>query len=145
MEDEEGEGSVGAEGGEEPGEAAEPIGAGGEVEAGAEGVEGRGGSIVRGRDGGGEGGGGAGGLEESLGAGGDSPAAGGDFDELAVGIGEVEEDLVGEEAGAAGVDAAEDGKALVVVVLAGLGFEVIEDGVEGVGRWGWCRTRAKNW
>jgi len=38
LEDEEWEGSRGAEGGEEPGEAAEPVGAGGEVEAGAEGV-----------------------------------------------------------------------------------------------------------
>ena len=40
LEDEDGMGSVGAEGGEEPGEAAEPVGVGGEVEAGAEGLEG---------------------------------------------------------------------------------------------------------
>src|ERR1035441_6639930 len=64
--------------------------------------------------------------------GGNSPVAGGDFDELALGIGEVEEDLIGKEGGAAGADAAEDGKALVDAVLVGLGVEVIEDGVEGV-------------
>jgi hypothetical protein len=39
LEDEDGEGSRRAEGGEEPGEATEPGGAGRKVEAGAEGVE----------------------------------------------------------------------------------------------------------
>ena len=52
---------------------------------------------------------------------------------MTFGVGEVEEDLFGEESGTAGADAAEDGKAGVVAVLVGLGLEVIEDGVEGVG------------
>jgi hypothetical protein len=72
-------------------------------------------------------------LEESIGAGGDLPALGRDFDKLAIRIGEVEEDLVGDGAGSAGTDATPNGEALVVVTLAGLGFQVIEDGVEGVG------------
>ena len=41
LKDEGWEGAVGAEGGEEPGEAAEPVGAGGEVEEGAEGGQAR--------------------------------------------------------------------------------------------------------
>ena len=129
LEDEDGEWPIGAKGGEQPGEAAEPIGAAGKVEAGAEGFE----RIARAGHGNGEGCGGAGGLEECIGLGGDAPAAGGDFDELTLGVGEVEEDLFGEESGAAGADTAEDGETRVVAVLAGLGLEVIEDGVEGVG------------
>ena len=81
----------------------------------------------------GKGEGGAGGLEESIGAGGGLPAGGRDFDELAFGIGEVEEDLGGQEAAATGSDATPDGEALVLAVVVGLGFQVIEDGVEGAG------------
>jgi len=47
-------------------------------------------------------------------------------------IGEVECDPVGREVDTGG-DAAIDGEVLVVVVFVGLGFEVIEDRVEGVG------------
>jgi hypothetical protein len=95
-------------------------------------------------------------LEESVGAGGGGPASGRDFDKLTLGIGEVEEDLGGHDAGMAGAggwrtgagnsvglvwqdggitasDAMPDGEALVLVFVVGLGFEVIEDGVEGAG------------
>jgi hypothetical protein len=130
LEDEDGEGAIGAEGGEEPGEAAEPIGAGGKIETGAESFEGAGGWSGGGR---GKGAGGAGGLEESAGAGGGLPASGRDFDKLALGIGEVEEDLVGHDAATTASDATPDGEALVLLVAVGLGFEVIEDGVEGAG------------
>ena len=132
LEDEDGEGAIGAEGGEEPGEAAEPIGAGGKIETGAESFEGAG---DRGGGGRGNGEGGAGGLEESAGAGGGGPASGRDFDKLAFGIGEVEEDLGGQEAAATGSDATPDGEALVLAVVVGLRFQVIEDGVEGAGGW----------
>ena len=82
----------------------------------------------------GEGDGGAGGLEEDVGAGGGFPAGGGDFDELTIGIGEIEEDLIGDTARAGGSDAAKDGKALpAFVVMAGAGFEEVEEGVELVG------------
>lgn len=131
LEDEDGEGAIGVEGGEEPGEAAEPVGAGGEVETGAEGIERVGGCRRGGGSGKGESG--SGGLEESVGAGGGLPAGGRDFDELALGIGEVEEDLGGDGAVAAASDATEDGEALVLFALAGLGFEEIEDGMEGAG------------
>jgi hypothetical protein len=40
LKDEDGERSIGAKGGEQPGEAAEPVGAAGEVEAGTEGCQG---------------------------------------------------------------------------------------------------------
>jgi hypothetical protein len=76
---------------------------------------------------------GAGGLEESVFAGGDIPAFGRDGDELAGGIGKVEEDLAGDGIGAAGTDATPDGEALVVAGVVRLSFEVIEDGLEGVG------------
>jgi hypothetical protein len=56
LEDEEGERSVGPQGAENPGEAAEPVGAAGEIETGAEDIEGRG-RLVRGWDGCGKGGG----------------------------------------------------------------------------------------
>ena len=95
-------------------------------------------------------------MKESAGADGDVPARGRDFDELTLGIGEVEEDLGGHDAGMAGAggwrtgagdsvglvwqdgaitasDAMPDGEALVLVFVVGLGFEVIEDGVEGAG------------
>jgi len=95
-------------------------------------------------------------LEESAGAGGGGPASGRDFDKLTFGIGEVEEDLGGHDAGMAGAggwgpgagnsvglvwqdgtitasDATPDGEALVLVFVVGLGFEVIEDRVESAG------------
>jgi hypothetical protein len=72
-------------------------------------------------------------LEESAGAGGGGPASGRDFDKLTFGIGEVEEDLVGHDAGATASDATPDGEALVLVFVVGLGFEVIEDRVESAG------------
>ena len=61
------------------------------------------------------------------------PALGGDGDELTGGIGEIEEDLAGDGVSAAGADAPPDVKALVVSDIVGLGFEVIEDGLEGLG------------
>jgi len=66
-------------------------------------------------------------------AGGNLPAGGRDFDILAIGIGEVEEDLGGDVVAGAAPAAAKDGEALAVGVLAGQGFQEIEDGVEGVG------------
>src|ERR1017187_3706244 len=83
--------------------------------------------------GGGEGAGGGGGFEGDVLAGGYGPALGGDFDELAFGVGEVEEDFFGRGGGAAGVDADGDGDVAAVGIAGGLGFEVTEDGVEGVG------------
>ena len=70
LKDEDGEWSIGAKGGEQPGEAAEPIGAAGKVEAGTEGCE----RVAGARYGNGEGRGGAGGLQEGIGFGGDTPA-----------------------------------------------------------------------
>jgi len=61
------------------------------------------------------------------------PAVRRDFDKLALGVGEVEEDLAGGGAGPADADTAEYGAALVGGVLAGQGFEEIEDGLEGMG------------
>jgi hypothetical protein len=72
-------------------------------------------------------------LEESIGPGGGLPAGGRDFDKLAFGIGEVEEDLGGQEAVATASDATPDGEALVLAVVVGLSFQVIEDGVKGAG------------
>lgn len=72
-------------------------------------------------------------MKESAGAGGGGPASGRDFNKLTLGIGEVEEDLVGHDAGATASDAMPDGEALVLVFVVGLGFEVIEDGVESAG------------
>jgi hypothetical protein len=71
-------------------------------------------------------------LEEGVVTGGDGPALGGDGDELAVGIGEIEEDLAREGA-AAGADATPDGEGLAIGGEFGLSFEVMEDGVKGVG------------
>ena len=132
LEDEDGERPVGVEGGKEPGEAAEPVGAGWEVEAGAEGLEGAG-DWSRG-GGFGKGDGGAGGLEESAGSGGSDPAGGRDFNKLAFWIGEVEENLGRQEAATAVSDATPNGEALVGAAgVVGLGFQVIEDSVEGAG------------
>jgi len=66
-------------------------------------------------------------------AGGNVPAGGGDFNILASGIGEVEEDAGGDVVVCAAPDAAKHVKALAFGVLAGQGFQEIEDGVEGVG------------
>lgn len=128
LEDEKGEGAVGAESGEKPSEAADPGSAIGQIEAGAEGGQWRAGV---GGDRRGERHGGAGGLEEGILAGRDAPAFGGDGDELTFGIGEVEEDLAGDGIGAAGADAPPDGEALVFTGGVGLGFEVIEERLEG--------------
>jgi hypothetical protein len=57
-----------------------------------------------------------------------------DFDEVAAVIGEVEEDAVGDAAGAGASDAAVDGEvAAFFVVVVGLAFEVIDDGGELAG------------
>ena len=135
-EDEGREGAKGAEGRQEPGEATEPVGAGGQVEDRAEFLEGggrAGGTGLRGGERVGE----AGGFDVDIGGGGGAPAGGGDFDELAIGIGKVEEDLVREGVLAARADAAEDDEAAVPGVGVGLGFEVEEERVEGaIGREG---------
>src|ERR1039458_740516 len=89
--------------------------------------------------GGGEWAGGGGGFEGDAFAGGYGPALGGDFDELAFGVGEVEEDFFGRGEGAARVDAVGDADVAAVGIAGGLGFEVMEDGVEGVG----CGEREK--
>src|ERR1019366_1896715 len=83
--------------------------------------------------GGGEWAGGGGGFEGDAFAGGYGPALGGDFDELAFGAGEVEEDFFGRGEGAAAVDAVGDADVAALGIAGGLGFEVMEDGVEGVG------------
>jgi len=133
LEDKDGVWTGGAEGGEEPGEAAEPGGAGREVEAGAERIEG-GWRVRRGRHRFGDGEGGAGSLEENAGAGGGLPSGGIDVDELARGIGEVEEDSGGVGARTAASDTTPDGEAAVVmVVMVGLGLEEMEDSVEFAG------------
>ena len=66
---------------------------------------------IAGGFGGGERTGGGGSLEGDAFAGGDVPAIGSDFDELALGIGEIEEDLFGSGEGAAGIDAVGDANA----------------------------------
>jgi len=63
----------------------------------------------------------------------DFPAARSDFDELVSGVGEVEDDLVGEAMGADASDAAIDGPALAGFVGVCLAFEEVEDGVELAG------------
>jgi hypothetical protein len=60
------------------------------------------------------------------------PAFGGDFDVLSLRVGEVEEDFFGNGGEAAGVDAVGDADAAVIGIVGGLGFEVMEDGGEGV-------------
>ena len=88
---------------------------------------------IAGGFGGGERTGGGGSLEGDAFAGGHLPSIGSDFDELALGIGEVEEDLFGSGGGAAGIDAAGDVNAAGVGIAGGLGVEVTEDGAEGLG------------
>jgi hypothetical protein len=77
--------------------------------------------------------GGGGRFERDAFPGGHLPAIGSDFDELAVGIGEVEEDLFGSGGGAAEIDAVGDANAAGIGIAGGLGVEVMEDGAEGVG------------
>ena len=72
-------------------------------------------------------------MEQGVLAGGNFPLVGGDSDETASGCGEVEEDFARDVAGTAGADAVPDGEAPVILGLLGLGFEVVEDGVEGLG------------
>ena len=87
---------------------------------------------VAGWFGGGERTGGGGGFEGNVISGGDLPAIGGDFDELAFGIGEVEEDLFGSGI-AAEVDAVGYANVARPVIASGEGVEVVEDGAEGLG------------
>ena len=126
-------GTVGAEGGEEPVEAAEPVTVGGEVEAGAEGLE-RSERVAGGLDGHRDGQGCGGGLEGDGAAGLELPAGGGDADDLAGGVGKVEEEGGPAAGGREGADAAMDDPADAVGVADGAGFEEVEDGAEGVGR-----------
>ena len=65
--------------------------------------------------------------------GGGLPAGGGDFDEVTLGIGEVEEDAVRGGAVAATGDAEGDADVEAGGVGGGLGFEVRTEGAEGVG------------
>jgi hypothetical protein len=71
-------------------------------------------------------------LEEGVIAGGDVPSFSRNGDKLPVGIGEIEENFAGDGIRAASTHATPHGEALVVTGLVGLGFEVIEDRVEGV-------------
>jgi hypothetical protein len=68
-------------------------------------------------------------LEGRAFAGGGLPAGGSDLDKLAIGIGEVEEDV----AGTFGSDAAVDVVAHARLAPVSLGFQVIEKGVEVAG------------
>ena len=70
------------------------------------------------------------------------PAIGSDFDELALGIGEIEEDLFGSGGGAAGIDAVGDANAAGMGIAGGLGVEVTEDGDE-TPRWAMRRKASK--
>ncbi len=98
---------------------------------GAEGFEGGGGTVgLLGR---GEGAIGAGEFEVNGVAGGEFPAFGGDLDELRLGVGEVDEDTVGDGFVATTIDAAADDDAGAGGVAGGLGFEVAEDGVPVAG------------
>src|SRR5271157_3580957 len=73
-------------------------------------------------------------MEEDFGADGGFPAGGGDFDELAVGIGEVEEDALGDAGRTAGGHAAKAGEAAAAfAVVIGAGFEVMQEGGELAG------------
>jgi hypothetical protein len=124
--DEDGEGALGAEGTEQPGEAAKPGGGigGAKTEKSAEVVESIGGGGVGGlgRE---QGEGGVGGFEGRAVGGGDAVAGGIDFDELTGRVGEVDVDF-----GVEGGDAAGDGNPDVVFFAAGFGFEVAADGGE---------------
>ena len=122
-------GSGGAEGGEEPGEAAEPVGLRGEVE----GRRGGSGGARGGRGEAWEGAGGEGGFERDGPVGFDGPAGGGDFDEVSGGVGEVDAEAVAAVFEEAGGDAAGDGEAGVFGFVEGAAFQVVEDGVEGLG------------
>ena len=72
--------------------------------------------------------------KRAFGAGGGFPAVGGDFDELAVGVGEVEEDAVGDAVGSRdGRRGGRRGGGGSVRRSDWPGFEVIEEGVELAG------------
>ena len=138
---EEGERAGGAESGEEPGKATDPGSPIREIEPGAKSGEGRAGV---GGNGWGKSYGGARGLEEGVIAGGDVPSFSRNGDKMPVGIGEVEENFAGDGIRAASTHATPHGEALVITDLVGLGFEVIEDRVEGV-RSGTESCSEKNW
>src|ERR1035441_174299 len=87
-----------------------------------------GGWAVRGR-----GGSGGGSFEEDPFLGSYGPALGGNFDELAFGVGEIEEDFFGRGGDAAGVDAVGDADVAALGIAGGLRFQVMENGAEGVG------------
>jgi len=78
-----------------------------------------------------EGDGGSGLLEQDVGLIGDFPTGSRNFDQLAPGIAEIELDALEGKADAG--NTAKDEELLLSVVVGGLGFEVIEDGVEGAG------------
>ena len=67
------------------------------------------------------------------GPGGDVPAIAGNFDELAVEVGEIEVDLVGGEGGSAGIDAKGDADIAGFGFAGGFPFEVVENGGEAGG------------
>src|ERR1039457_3268110 len=96
-----------------------------------------GGWAVRGRGvglfGGGEGAGGGGSFEEDPFLGSYGPALGGNFDELAFGVGEIEEDFFGRGGDAAGVDAVGDADVAALGLAGGLRFQVMEDEAGGGG------------
>jgi hypothetical protein len=128
LEDEDGIGSEGTEGGQQPGEAAEPIGAVGQVEAGAQGFE----RVAGGGEGRGHGRGARGRFEGHLVVGDDGPALRGDVHHVALGTGEVDEDGVGDEGLAAGADPEGDGDPPGAGFADGAGLELVEDGAEGL-------------
>jgi hypothetical protein len=124
-------GTIGAEGGEEPDEAAQPIGAAGKIEAGAEDFE-RGEGIGLGFEGQGRGEIPERRLEAEIAAVFDGPAFGDDGDTVAGGVGEIDEESVGTGRVVAGADAEEDLGAEGIEVVEGAGFEEVEDVAEGV-------------
>jgi hypothetical protein len=123
------------EGGEEPSEAAEPVGGvrGAEIDRGAEEVERRRGGDRRRTaivcpTGSGEGFGGGGDFEGEIDVGLlEVVAFRGDLDEFALGVGEVDDD----GAVIAGGGAAGNGDAVVKGVAGGVGLEVLADGGPG--------------
>jgi hypothetical protein len=130
---EDGKRGVGTERVEQPGERAEPCGSVGwtKIESGAQKLEGVAGC---GRLRNGEGGGWGGGFENGALAGGNLPTIRGDFDELAFGVGEIEENGFGDGAVSAAMNAARRGPTASFRTAGGLRFEVAEDGREGMGR-----------
>jgi hypothetical protein len=132
LEDEDGMGSIGLEGGQQPGEAAAPA-LGGDIETGAQGFE-RGERITGRLFRRGNGTCGGGGLE------GDGtlrlqlPAPGCDLDDIAAGVGKVEEERAGAVAGTERADPPVDRPAEAVLGTECIGFQEVEDRAEGGGR-----------